>query len=98
MEEALKAHPFTVSEPKYSYVTFLTGVPTADAIAKAREVPSGNDVWEVDGADLHIRYANGAGKAELDVNKVLKRLEVQGTARNLNTVQALIDLATEKSS
>jgi hypothetical protein len=29
----------------------------------------------------------------LDLNKVLRRLGVQGTARNLNTVQKLIELA-----
>jgi uncharacterized protein (DUF1697 family) len=94
LKAALEQHPFEVVEPKYSYVTFLTAAPTADAIAKAREVPTGDDVWEAIGPDLHIRYASGAGRAELDLNKVLKRLGVQGTARNLNTVQALFDLAS----
>lgn len=93
LRESLESHPFEVVEPKYSYVAFLTAAPEAAAIVKAREVATGNDVWEPIGSDLHIRYANGAGRAKLDLNKVLKRLDVQGTARNLNTVQALIGLA-----
>jgi uncharacterized protein (DUF1697 family) len=98
LEAALKAHPFEVTEPKYSYVAPLTGTPSSDAIAKAKEVPTGDDQWEVVGNDLHIRYAGGAGRAELDMNKVLKRLGVQGTARNLNTVQALIAMAAKEPS
>ena len=98
LEAALKAHPFKVSEPKFSYIAPLTGTPSKDAIVKAKEVPTGDDRWEIVGNDLHIRYANGAGRAELDMNKVLKRLGVQGTARNLNTVQALIELASKGPS
>lgn len=75
----------------------MTGVP-AGGLEKAREVETGDDRWELTGADVHIRYANGAGRAELDMNKVLKRLGVQGTARNLNTVRALIDLAAKGAS
>jgi uncharacterized protein (DUF1697 family) len=98
LEAALKAHPFEVTESKYSYIAPLTGTPSKDAVSKARDVFTGDDQWEVIGADLHIRYANGAGRAELDMNKVLNRLGVQGTARNLNTVRALIELAAKKSS
>lgn len=49
LKSALKAHPFEILEPKYSYVTFLTGPPTAEAIAKARTYECGGDVWEVIG-------------------------------------------------
>ena len=98
LEAALKAHPFEVTEPKFSYIAPLTGTPADQAIAKAREVPAGDDQWEVIGDDLHIRYGKGAGRAELDMNKVLKRLGVQGTARNLNTVQALIKMASTAAS
>ena len=95
LDAALKAHPFEVSEPKYSYIAPLTGNPTKEAAAKAQEIGTGEDQWALIGNDLHIRYANGAGRAELDMNKVLKRLGVQGTARNLNTVQALPEMAAK---
>ena len=65
LEAALKAHPFDVIEPKFSYVSFLLGKPTASAVAAARKLPTGDDRWEVIGDDLHLRYADGAGKEQL---------------------------------
>ncbi len=94
LRQALARHPFEVIEPKYSYLVPLTGMPTETAIATAGEVETGNDLWKIVGPDIHIRYANGAGQAELDMNKILRRLGVQGTARNLNTVRKLIELAS----
>ena len=90
---ALDAHPFEVVEPKYSYVSFLTGEPTAAAITKAESYQTGDDRWKVVGSELHIRYANGAGRPEMKTDTVMKALGTPGTARNLNTVKKLIELA-----
>jgi uncharacterized protein (DUF1697 family) len=90
---ALKAHPFEVVEPKFSYLSFLTAEPTADAIESARSVATGADSWEVIGTELHARFADGLGNATLNLDTVLRRLKIAGTARNLRTVQALIELA-----
>jgi hypothetical protein len=49
LEAALEAHPFEVIEPKYSYVAPLTGMPSVDAIARAKEVSTGDDRWEIVG-------------------------------------------------
>lgn len=94
VRKALAAHPFEVVEPKYSYVTFLLGKPTTAAIEKARTYETGDDRWEVVGKELHIRYANGAGRPQMKDAQIGKALAVPGTARNLNTVQALIELAS----
>mgnify|MGYP000435080161 CR=1 FL=1 len=51
------------------------------------------DVAITGGADLHIRYHDGAGKSDLDAKAIAKALGVQGTGRNLNTVRKLIGLA-----
>lgn len=93
LQSALEQHPFTVIEPKFSYIVPLTAIPTSEAVDKAREVETGDDEWALIGCDIHARYANGAGQAQLDLNKVFRRLGVQGTARNLNTIQKLIELA-----
>lgn len=91
---ALDAHPFEVIEPKYSYVSFLTGSPTNAAIEKARTFDVHDDRWEVIGEDLHIRYATGAGRPQMKTDSVMRALGTPGTARNLNTVRKLIELAT----
>jgi uncharacterized protein (DUF1697 family) len=91
---ALEAHPFEVVEPKYSYVAFMLTAPTAAAVEAAAAVPTGEDRWQVIGRDLHLRYAGGAGRAQLKDALLLRALgRIPATARNLNTVRKLIELA-----
>jgi uncharacterized protein (DUF1697 family) len=91
---ALEAHPFEVVEPKYSYISFMLAAPTKTAVQAASDVATGDDRWQVVGHDLHIRYAHGAGRAELKDAQLLRALgKIPTTARNLNTVKKLIELA-----
>lgn len=90
---ALDAHPFEVVEPRYSYVSFLTAAPTPAAIAKAETYETGDDEWQVIGAEMHLRYARGAGRPDMLADAIGKALGVPGTARNLNTVRKLVDMA-----
>ena len=91
---ALDAHPFEVLEPKYSYISFMLTAPSAAAIEAAAEVPTGDDRWQVIGRELHLRYAAGAGRAELKDAQLARALgRIPSTARNLNTVRKLIELA-----
>lgn len=92
---ALDAHPFEVTQPKFSYVAFMLSAPTTSAIEAARAVPTGSDQWAVIGRELHLRYANGAGRAELKDPQLHRALgKIPTTARNLLTVQKLIELAS----
>lgn len=95
VEEALAAHPFDEIEARFSYLMFLAGEPTASALEKAQSYPTGDDLWEVIGREQHIRFAAGAGQPQMKSDAILKALGVIGTARNLNTVRALIALAKE---
>lgn len=93
---ALEAHPFEVVEPKYSYISFMLSAPTKKAIAAAADVPTGEDRWQVIGRELHLRYAHGAGRAELKEAQLVRALgRIPSTARNLNTVRKLIELAAD---
>ncbi len=90
LRAARDAHPFTIVDPRFSYLIPLTGVPV-DAAAAA-DVPTGADEWALMGDDLHVRHEHGAGKAELDVARLLRTLSVIGTARNLRTIDELLRL------
>lgn len=90
---ALADHPFDVVEPKYSYVYCLVGEPTTAAVTAFEEREFGGDEVKVIGNNLHIRYDAGAGVSKLTAPVIAKGLGVQGTGRNLRTVQKLIDLA-----
>lgn len=89
---ARAAHPFEVLEPKWSYITFGLAEPSAAAIEKARTFSTGDDRWEVVGRDLHVRYAGGAGRPQMKADSIGRALAVPMTARNLNTVDKLVEL------
>jgi uncharacterized protein (DUF1697 family) len=91
---ALAAHPFEVHEPRYSYISFMLTAPPAAAVAAAADVPTGEDRWQVVGRDLHLRYAHGAGRPQLKEAQLARALgRIPATARNLNTVRRLVELA-----
>lgn len=94
LEAALAAHPFPVDNPAFSYISFCRDAPLPEAIARAERFGTGEDRWQVIGADLHIRYADGAGHAQMPAASVLRALGTPTTARNLTTVGAVLRLAT----
>lgn len=95
LTKALADHPFEVAEPKYSYVYCLVGKPSAAAVTAFEKREFGADEFKIIGDNLHIRYDAGAGVSKLTAPVIAKGLGVQGTGRNLRTVQTLIDLAQE---
>ena len=92
LRAARDAHPFTIVDLKFSYLIPLSEAPVEVARAAATEVPVGADEWALIGDDLHVRHEHGAGSADLDVTRLLKTLNVVGTARNLRTVEQLLRL------
>ncbi len=93
LESSLAEHPFAVADPKWSYVAFLAAAPDWAGVERAKQLAVGGDEWALHGTDLHLRFVAGMGKATLNTDSLLKRLGVAGTARNLRTVSALIELA-----
>jgi len=93
-QQALDEHPFEVINPKFSYISFMNGIPSPENIERARGFDTGDDCWDIIGSNLHIRYAHGAGQAHMPVGSLGRALGVPTTARNLNTVRKLIELAS----
>ena len=94
LKEARTNYPFDVDDPKNGHIVFLLDTPTKAAIAKARDIETGSDHWEVVGREWHIRYDHGAGRSDMKTAAIGKALGVPGTSRNLRTVEKLIELAT----
>jgi uncharacterized protein (DUF1697 family) len=92
LRAARDAHPFTIVDPRFSYLVPLSAVPQSVALTAAGEVPRGADEWALIDTDMHVRFANGAGSADLDLARLLRVLTVVGTARNLRTVDELLRL------
>lgn len=93
LEEALAANPFPGAVEKLLHAMFLAGAPAAGAVEAltARLVPG--ERIALQGHDLWIDYADGGVHTTKLTRAVFDRaLGVAGTARNLRTVRALVDL------
>ncbi|ASY55672.1 DUF1697 domain-containing protein [Sinorhizobium sp. CCBAU 05631] len=86
LEAIVAKAPFPDAKPNFLLVTFLPEAPAADAFDKL-VAPDGEEV-KIDGREIYIHYPNGSGRSKLKL-PALK----SGTARNLNTVCELAELA-----
>ncbi|MGD9998928.1 MAG: DUF1697 domain-containing protein [Ilumatobacteraceae bacterium] len=95
LRAAIDAMPFAADEPNRSrlMVVFLAGKPTAQGIGRLEPDRFAPDRFEVAGREMFVHYPNGAGRSKFNGAYYDKRLGVAGTARNLNTVAKLADLA-----
>ena len=98
LRKAIKATPFPSSrnlEPGKILVTFLATEPPAEAqenLARFREYP---EEIHLQGRELYIYFPKGAGRSKLPWSSVERFLKVTGTARNWNSVLALLQIAEE---
>ncbi|WP_076481915.1 DUF1697 domain-containing protein [Williamsia sterculiae] len=90
LEQAVAAHPFEVVEPKFSYVHCLVDAPEPERVEAFYERDLDGAEVRVIGDDVHMRYPNGAGTSKLTAAVLARSLGVQGTARNMRTVDELI--------
>jgi uncharacterized protein (DUF1697 family) len=87
MLAVLKANPFPKAEPKYTYVIFLNEPPPSDALTHA----SGQQDEQIrlGEREIYIQYGSGMGRSKLKIPAAK-----MGTARNMNTVAKLAEIAS----
>lgn len=86
----LKANPYPDAEPNKTYVVFLDAAPPLDIVERAKGRT--DEELSVGKREIYIMYPNGMGRSRLSVPAAKL-----GTARNLNTVVALTDIASRRS-
>lgn len=86
LEAAVARNPFPDAAPNQLLVLFLDEPPTNDAL-KTCVVP-GRERLELRGRELFVHFPDGQGQSKLKVP-----FADRGTARNLNTVRKLIEMA-----
>jgi uncharacterized protein (DUF1697 family) len=87
----LKQHPFRKDEPNLTYVIFLDDKPPRDALDKA--TGRADEKMQLSKREIFVSYPNGMGRSKLKIPAAKA-----GTARNLNTVTALLAMASKKSA
>jgi uncharacterized protein (DUF1697 family) len=83
---AARAERFLDAKPNLLLITFLPEPPPADALDKL-VAPDGEEV-RIDGREIYIHYPNGSGRSKLRLPALRP-----GTARNLNTIRKLAEMA-----
>jgi uncharacterized protein (DUF1697 family) len=87
----LEQHPFRKDEPNLTYVIFLDDKPPRDALDKA--TGRADEKMQLGKREIFVSYPHGMGRSKLKIPAAKT-----GTARNLNTVAALLAMASKKSA
>jgi uncharacterized protein (DUF1697 family) len=86
MQAAAEGSPFADARPNQLLVTFLPEPPAADML-DGFVAPGGEEVAVV-GREIYIHYPDGVGRSKLKLPAL-----AAGTARNMNTVRKLAEMA-----
>jgi uncharacterized protein (DUF1697 family) len=82
------ANPFPKGEPKYTYAIFLDQRPPHDALENA--VGQSDEEMRLGAREIYIHYPSGMGRSKLRIPAAKP-----GTARNMNTVAKLAEIAAK---
>jgi uncharacterized protein (DUF1697 family) len=96
----VKTNPHITPKAKLEkiYVGFLATAPAAERIALLDPARSPGDEAIVIGAEIYLRYGNGAGKTKLTNAYFDSKLATISTMRNWNTVLKLHELVTASAT
>ncbi len=87
MAAVLKSNPFPKSPPNRTLAIFLDGPPPADALDDIRGQQS--EEVRLGKREIFVAYGAGMGRSKLRIPAAAK-----GTARNINTIAKLVELAS----
>ena len=91
MAQVLKQNPFKTDKPNYTYAIFLDAKPPRDALDKA--TGRRNEKMQLGKREIFVAYPDGMGRSKLKIP-----VAQAGTARNMNTIAALADMAAKTSA
>jgi uncharacterized protein (DUF1697 family) len=95
LQAVLDWNPFpedAAERPTLVHVVHLAGDPDPDGLDTVQATDWGKDALAARGQEVVLRYAEAMHTSRLQYAPVLKKLKVDGTARNWRTLQALVDL------
>lgn len=85
----LSANPFPDAEPRFTAVIFLDAPPPMDALEHA--TGRANETMHLGTREIYVAYPDGMGRSKLKIPAAKS-----GTARNLNTVAALVRMSSQR--
>lgn len=86
MAAVLNGNPFRDSAPNLTFAIFLDAAPPADAIDAIRGQQ--DELLALGGREIYVTYPGGSGTSKLKIPAA-----ASGTARNMNTIAKLAEMA-----
>ncbi|TAI63968.1 DUF1697 domain-containing protein [Bradyrhizobium sp. Leo170] len=87
MAAALKANPFPKAPPNWTIAIFLDEAPPADALQTIKGQQ--DEEVRLGKREIYVAYGSGIGRSKLKIPAA-----TNGTARNINTIAKLVELAS----
>ena len=88
MHAILDANPFVAAKPNYTVAVFLDEPPPRDALDHA--TGQANEEMRLGEREIFVHYPSGMGRSKLKIPAAKN-----GTARNMNTVAKLAEMASQ---
>jgi uncharacterized protein (DUF1697 family) len=95
LRDVIAANRFTGCEPGRLLVAFLGGPIAEDAKALLMKLKSGREEIQFADREIYLNLPDGAGVSKLAAALTEKKIGVTVTARNWNTVNALLKMAED---
>jgi uncharacterized protein (DUF1697 family) len=89
MQAVLTANPFPKAAPNHTYAIFLDVPPPRDALDDAVGIK--DEEIRLGKREIYVHYTNGMGRSKLKIPAAKS-----GTARNMNTIATLADMASKR--
>lgn len=84
---------FSEEKKKKSYFILLDNVPDAALVKEAHAITFDNEEFSIINNCLYFYSSVGYGRTKFNMNSFEKKLKVNATSRNYNTIKKLLDLA-----
>src|SRR5262249_11976345 len=88
LRAVLKTNPFADADPKHTYAIFLDRSPPRNALDHA--VGQSDEKMRLGDREIFVHYPSGMGRSKLKIPAAK-----MGTARNMNTVANLAEMASK---
>ena len=90
----LEGIPFKNADEKNLYFTFLIDEPDKFLVNDFKELKFINEEFFFTKNCVYLNCKKGAGRAKLNNNLIEKKLKVNATTRNLNTLKKMIEMTS----
>jgi len=101
LRNAVAGSPFarrSSLEPSKILITFLAEIPGREAQETLAALKNHPEELHLKGRELYIYFPDGVGRSKLPWSQIEPLLNVTGTARNLNSCRAMLQIADEMTS